>query len=59
MTGELRAVPAAEGGVVLFSVGRNRYLSARRDGPPRYTGLLQATALSAADATRFRFTPLP
>jgi hypothetical protein len=55
----LKAVPAAEGQVVLFSVGRNRYLSARRDGPPRCTGLLQATAVSIVDATSFRFTPLP
>ncbi|MEV6601987.1 hypothetical protein AB0M36_34810 [Actinoplanes sp. NPDC051346] len=55
----LTVVPAAEGEVTLFSIGRNRYLSARRDGPPRYTGLLEATASSAADAASFRFTPLP
>ena len=55
----LQAVPAADGEVVLFSIGRNRYLSVRRDGPWRYTGLVEATALSAADAGRFRFVPLP
>ncbi|ROP33914.1 ATP-binding protein [Couchioplanes caeruleus] len=55
----LKAVPATKGEVTLFSIGRNHYLSARRNGPRRYTGLLEATSLSTADATSFRFTPLP
>jgi hypothetical protein len=55
----LKAVPTADGEVMLFSIGRGRYVSARRDGPPRYTGLLEATTASVADAATFRFTPLP
>ncbi|MCA2215722.1 fascin domain-containing protein [Jidongwangia harbinensis] len=55
----LVAVPAAGGEVMLFSIGRNRYVSVRRGGKPRYTGLLEATTSSTADAARFRITPLP
>ncbi|MFG1602459.1 AAA family ATPase [Actinoplanes sp. NPDC049265] len=55
----LRVIPAAEGEFVLFSVGRNRYLSTRRTGPARYTGVLEATAVTVTEAASFRFTPLP
>ncbi|GIE78440.1 hypothetical protein Aph02nite_43900 [Actinoplanes philippinensis] len=55
----LRAVPVADGQVALYSIGRSRYLSIRREGPSRYTGMLQASATSTGDAGRFRFTALP
>ncbi|MEU8660618.1 fascin domain-containing protein, partial [Actinoplanes philippinensis] len=55
----LRAVPVAEGQVTLYSIGRSHYLSIRREGPSRYTGMLQASAISTGDAGRFRFTALP
>ncbi|BCJ55393.1 hypothetical protein Asp14428_68680 [Actinoplanes sp. NBRC 14428] len=55
----LRTIPAAGGTALLFSVGRDRYLAARRGGPPRHTGVLDATATSPEGATAFRLTPLP